>query len=70
MHLSHYCMVLYILSSEAEVRLEKTVYQVKEGEGEVELCAIISSPKVLCPVAIPFKVILSISDKSEGSYTI
>ena len=36
------------------------MYQVKEGEGEVELCAIITSPTVPCPAIIPFKV------KGEG----
>ena len=46
--------------------LEKTFYQVSEDVGVVEVCAIVYSPIITCPVAFPFDVSLSTEDFTAG----
>ena len=53
-------------TAEAVVGLEKTIYNVTEDVGVVEVCAIVYSPTITCPVAFPFDVILSTDDGSAG----
>ena len=48
--------------------LEKTIYSVFEDVGVVEVCAIVYSPNIVCPVAFPFDVSLSTSDRTAGTY--
>ena len=45
----------------AVVGLEKTFYQVTEDVGVVEVCAIVYSPNITCPIEFPFNVHLSTS---------
>ena len=50
--------------------LEKTFYQVSEDVGVVEVCAIVYSPTIFCPISFPFNVSLSTGDDSAGiTYT-
>ena len=50
--------------------LEKTFYQVIEDVGVVEVCAIVYSPTIVCPISFPFDVHLSTGDDSAGiTYT-
>ena len=44
------------------VGLEQTFFRVSESVGLVELCAIVSSPVVDCPIKFPFEVNLSTRD--------
>ena len=48
------------------VGLEKTIYNVSEYVGVLELCAIIYSPTINCPIVFPFDVSLSTSDNTAG----
>ena len=50
------------------VGLERTLYQVSEDVGVVEVCAIVYSPNgnIPCPIDFAFDVILSTSDDSAG----
>ena len=52
----------------AVVGLERTLYQVSEDVGVVEVCAIVYSPNgnIPCPIDFAFDVILSTSDDSAG----
>ena len=49
--------------------LEKTFYNVSENVGVVEVCAIVYSPTIDCPIEFPFDVGLSTSDGSAGIYS-
>ena len=57
---------MYLLTSEAVVGLEKTLYSVSEDEGVVEVCAIVYSPTIDCPIEFSFNVNLSTSDRTAG----
>ena len=57
---------MYTFTSEAVVGLEKTIYSVFEDGGVVEVCAIVYSPTIDCPIAFPFDVSLSTSDRTAG----
>ena len=50
----------------AVVGLEKTFYQVSEDVGVVEVCAIVYSPAIVCPIKFPFTVTLNTTDGSAG----
>ena len=50
----------------AEVVLENTVYNVSENEGVVEVCAVVSSPDIECPIGFPIFVNLDTRDGSAG----
>ena len=51
--------------------LERTFYQVSEGDGVVEVCAIVYEPNgnLVCPITFPFEVSLSTGDDSAGMST-
>ena len=49
------------------VGLEKTFYSVSEDVGVVEVCAIVYSPTIDCPIAFPFDVGLSTMDNTAGN---
>ena len=55
----------------AVVGLEQTFFRVSEDVGVAELCAIVSSPVIDCPIKFPFEVQLSICDgpASTTSFT-
>ena len=46
--------------------LERTMYSVSEDVVVVEVCAIVYSPAIDCPIAFPFDVSLSTSDRTAG----
>ena len=48
--------------------LEVTFTQVFEDVGVVEVCAIVYSPTIVCPIAFPFYVNLSTRDGSAGKH--
>ena len=50
----------------ATVGLERTVYQVIENEGAVEVCAQVLSPSGACPIASSFGVTLITSPRSAS----
>ena len=52
-------------STVAVVGLEMTFYEVPEGD-MVEVCAIVYSPSVSCPIQFPFSVNLLTADGSAG----
>ena len=58
--------VVGCLPPDAVVGLERTFYQVSEDVGVVEVCAIVYSPNITCPIAFPFDVRLRTLDGSAG----
>ena len=50
------------------VGLERTFYKVSEGMDVVEMCAIVYSPTIDCPIAFPFNVSLSTREDSAGKH--
>ena len=52
------------------VGLERTFYQVSEDVGVVEVCAIVYSPVINCPIIFPFDVILRTLDGSAGKKSV
>ena len=48
------------------VDLEKTFYEVSEDDGAVEVCAIVYSPNITCPISFSFNVRISTSDNISG----
>ena len=50
----------------AVVGLERTFYQVSEDVGVIEVCAIVYSPAVVCPIEFLFEVNLIIINGSAG----
>ena len=45
--------------------LEKTFYSVSEDDGMLEVCAIVTSPGIGCPIQFPFQVSLSTTDGTD-----
>ena len=65
------CLYIYsfhTFTSEAVVGLERMFYQVREDVGVVEVCAIVYSPTIVCPINFPFNVSLSTSDNTAGIF--
>ena len=48
------------------VGLEKTFYNISESVGMIEVCAIVHSPMVECPIEFPFDVRLTATNGSAG----
>ena len=46
--------------------LERTFYSVSEDVGVVEVCGIVYSPTIDCPIEFPFNVSLLTTDGSAG----
>ena len=46
--------------------LEPTFYQVSEDVGVVEVCAVVYSPTVGCPIEFLFEIRISTSDNTSG----
>ena len=55
-----------MFSTAAVVGLERTLYQVSEDVGEVEVCAIVYSPDGDCPIELLFTVRLTTTNDSAG----
>ena len=61
----------YIFSyAVAVVGLERTFYNVSEDMGVVEVCAIVYSPVIECPIQFSFEVQLITSDASAGKESV
>lgn len=58
----------YLPHAVAVVGLESSVYMITEDMGLVEVCAILYSPNITCPVEFPFTVNLSTSDGTAGKH--
>ena len=50
----------------AVVGLEQTFFRVSEDVGVVELCAVVYTPIIECPIEFPFDVRLSTRDDTAG----
>ena len=50
----------------AVVSLERTFYSVSEDVDVVEVCALVSSPRVECPIEFPFEISISSGDNTAG----
>ena len=50
----------------ARVGLERTFYNVSEGVGVVELCAVVYEPNITCPIEFPFNISLSTANGTAG----
>ena len=59
-------MSFYTFTSEAVVGLEKTFHEVSEDVGAVEVCAVVNSPSIDCPIAFPFNVRISTINNTAG----
>ena len=46
------------------VGLERTCYEVSEDAGAVNVCAVVYSPDVPCPIDFAFDVSLSVCERS------
>ena len=55
------CWIL-ICTAVALVGLKETIYSDTDGDGVVELCAVVYEPNIECPIAFPFNISLSTSD--------
>ena len=54
----------------AVVGVERTFFQVSENVGVVEVCAIVYSPVIECPIQFPFDVRLTLFDGSAGKESV
>ena len=52
------------------VGMERIFHQVSEDDGVVEVCAIVYSPNITCPITFSFNVSLSTSDDNAGMQAI
>ena len=52
------------LPSGPVVGLERTIYQVSEDVGVVEVCAVVYHPSGDCPITFPFNIALSSKEVS------
>ena len=65
MHALSKCYVNII--SVATVGLKRTLYRALENDGVVEVCAVVVSPNILCPIEFPFIISFSTTDSSAGA---
>ena len=63
-------MLVDTLHAEAVVGLEKIAYTVSENVGVVEVCTIVYSPSLSCPISHPFEVRFSTDDGTAGNFVI
>ena len=60
-------MYLCIYPLTAVVGVERTEQSVSEDVGVVEVCVVVTSPEISCPIQFPFNISLSTADGSAGS---
>ena len=48
------------------VGLERTSYTVSGPVGSLEICALVTSPQISCPIEFPFTVGLSVENSAAG----
>ena len=65
-YLSCQCGLYTLLTAASVVGLEQTLYAVSEEVNMVEVCVIIYSPVIDCPIAFPFGVKLITTNGSAG----
>ena len=56
-----------MFASAAVVGLEQVQYSVNEEDGVIEVCAVVSSPDIDCPVDFSFKVKFFTADVTAGN---
>ena len=61
--------IVFALLSGAVVGLERTFYNASEDVGVLEVCAIVYSPNIECPIEFAFNANLSTSDGSSSMCT-
>ena len=49
------------------VGLERTAFSVSEGDGTLQVCAVVSNPSGNCPIEFTFTVDIEISHGSAGT---
>ena len=54
--------------TDAVVGLERINQSVSEDVGVVEVCVVVTSPDIQCPIEFPFNVSLSTADGGAGTY--
>ena len=59
-------MHYFVLLTVPVVGLEKTFYHVSENAGVVEVCAVVYSQNVTCPIEFAFNINLLTTDRSAG----
>ena len=59
---------MYLHSLVAVVGLERTLYMTTEDVVLVEVCVIVSSPNISCPIEFPFTVNLSTTNGTAGKH--
>ena len=59
---------LFCKSPVIEVGLEIPVLMVKEDVGMAELCVVVNSPVIPCPVIFPFEILFTTSDITAGKF--
>ena len=50
--------ILFVSATAVEVGLERVSYSVREDDGHVEVCVVVTSPTSGCPVAYNFSVLV------------
>ena len=51
----------------AVLGLERTIYSVDEEDGEVEICAVVYSPMIDCPITFPFELAFEVNPDTAGT---
>ena len=55
-----------MLYTDAVVGLERTLYTVSGPVGSLEICAVVTSPQITCPIEFSFTVGLSVENNAGG----
>ena len=63
----HNNVYMLLQPTEAVVGLQRSIYWVREDVGVVQVCILVHSPSIGCPVAYPFTVVFS-TDDSAGKH--
>ena len=59
---------LFCKSPVTEVGLEIPEVMVKEDVGVAEVCVVVNSPVIPCPVIFPFEILFTTSDITAGKF--
>ena len=57
---------MYFFLTESVVRLERSMYRFSESVGVVTVCARVVSPRVSCPIRIPFSLLIATIEHTAG----
>jgi hypothetical protein len=61
--------ILIVDNDKAVVGLERTFYNVSEGNEPVEICAIVVHPDIMCPIKFPFNLFFSVIEDDSRVFT-